>query len=365
MNILITNHSIMYNRGSEAVIRSITQICRYWRPDSFITVSTGEESEILKDILDADSVVPRYDSLGGIRPLLKAAAKADVVLVTGADNYDSPSGNPVQEEINSRIMCETSGRTVLYDCSLNRNNFREETRKDFMRFSCITARESITYQLLSEKFPTDKLKMYPDPAFIMPMEKCPLPVGFEHGKMIGINISNLILSGKYGADREQILQSYHNLIHFILEQTDYKIILVQHIINNGFDLEAQEKLYADYKKESRVLLIKMELLNAMQVKYLISKLDFLITARTHAAIAAYSTCVPTLAVSYSIKSIGIARDIFGESDPCVLPLYEMKNGTELRNKFEYMLKQESEIRRHLQKVIPKYKMRSLQFGEIL
>lgn len=365
MNILITNHSLMYNRGSEAVIRSIALVCRYWKPDSFITIATGEDGEILKDIPDADCVIPRYDSIGGISHLLFAAKDADVVLVTGADNWDAFCGNPAQEKVNAELFKVIKGKTILYDCSLNEKNFTEKTREEFERFSYITARESITYEFFKKKFRGISVRMYPDPAFLMPVEKCSLPNGFEQGKMVGINISNLILTGRYGASKEDILLSYHNLINFILDYTDCKIILIQHIVNNGYDLESLEKLYHSYEKESRVLLMKTELLNAMQIKYLISKLRFLVTARTHASIAAYSTCVPTLVVSYSVKSIGIARDLFEGSESYVLPLNEIKDGTELQNKFEFMLKQEIEIRKHLQKVIPLYKMQALKFGEIL
>lgn len=365
VKILITIHSLLYNRGSEAVLRSIVMICRYWKPDSFITVSTGEEGEILKDILDVDCIIPRYDATGEISYLLSAAREADIVLVTGADNFDGPNGNRRLTEINTRLFSETRGKTIIYDCSLNQTNFIESTYNDLKRFSYITARESLTYNLFINKFGKDRVGLYPDPAFIMPMEKCNLPAGFEQGKMIGINISNLILSGKYGASEEKILLSYFNLINYILEQTDYKIILVQHIVNNGFDLEALGKIYKLYENEKRVILMKTELLNTMQIKYLISKLNFLVTARTHASIAAYSTCVPTLVVSYSVKSVGIAKDLFEDSESYILPLCEMKDGTELQKKFEFILKNEDVIREHLQEVIPLYKMQALKFGEIL
>lgn len=365
MNILITIHSMMYNRGSEAVLRGIVKICRFWKPNSYITVSTGEEGEILKEVFDADKIIPRYDAEGGISCLLSAANNADVILVTGADNYDSPSGNLIMEEVNKKLFCVAKGKTILYDCSLKESNFIENTKQDMKRFSYITARETITYKLLKKELNEQRVRMYPDPAFIMPAEKCDFPMGFEQGKMIGINVSNLILTGRYGADEEKILLSYQNLINYILNWTDYKIILIQHIVNNGFDLEALGKLYRLYKKEKRILLMKTELLNAMQIKYLISKLRILVTARTHASIAAYSTCIPTLVVSYSIKSVGIAKDLFEDYDHYILPLNQIEDGTELQKKFEFIMLHEDEIREHLEKIIPSYKMQALKFGEIL
>lgn len=365
MKILITLHSLLYNRGSEAVLRSIVWICRFWKPDSEIIVSTGEEGEILKEIPDVDRMIPRYDAKGGIGHLLEAAKEADVVLVTGADNYDSPKGNGVMHSVNDQLFQVARGKTILYDCSLRDNNFIESTYEDIRRFSEITVRESLTEALFKDKFPEKEIKLYPDPAFVMPMQKCELPYGFEVGNMIGINVSKLILGGRYGADEEMILKSYRNMMDYILENTSYKIFMVQHILNNGFDQDAIAKLYECYKEEERVLFMKTELLNSMQVKYLISKLNFLITARTHASIAAYSTCVPTLVVSYSVKSVGIAKDLFGDYQDYVLPLKDMKDGTELCEKFKYILAHEKDIKAHLQSVIPAYKLRAMQFGEIL
>ena len=51
-----------------------------------------------------------------------------------------------------------------------------------------------------------------------------------------------------------------------------------------------------------------------------------IGARTHATIAAYSSCVPTLVVGYSIKARGIAKDLFGTDEGYVLPVQALAKG---------------------------------------
>ena len=55
--------------------------------------------------------------------------------------------------------------------------------------------------------------------------------------------------------------------------------------------------------------------------------------RTHSTIAAYSTCVPTLVVGYSIKSRGIAKDLFGDYKDLVIPIEDLENGVDLVEKF--------------------------------
>jgi polysaccharide pyruvyl transferase WcaK-like protein len=87
-------------------------------------------------------------------------------------------------------------------------------------------------------------------------------------------------------------------------------------------------------------------------------MDFFIGARTHATIAAYSTCVPTLVLGYSIKSQGIAKDIFGEIDKYVIKVNEIDNGEKLINAFNALYNDKDKIKRHLEKFMPEYIQRA-------
>lgn len=365
MKIVITNSSMMYNRGSEAVIRSIVYICRFWCPDSKIIVVTGYEGEVLKNVYDADKIVARYDAAGELRHLIREVEDADVVLVTGADNYDYGVLNRSMTEANDVIFSHTKAKTILYDCSQNIDNISQSLCEDIGRFSAFTVRETETERNFVKYFGRERVFYFPDPAFVMPMEKVPLPFGFEESNTIGINISNLIMGKKFGAPEDIVLANYKGVIDYILDNTSYNVLFIQHVINNGYDLEATRKLYSFYDTNKRVSILQSELLNAMQVKYIISKLSFLITARTHASIAAYSTIVPTLVVGYSVKAIGIANDIFGENERYVIPVRSMINENDLLNKFIYILEHENEIKEHLREIIPEYKIKALMFGSIL
>ena len=79
-----------------------------------------------------------------------------------------------------------------------------------------------------------------------------------------------------------------------------------------------------------------------------------IGARTHATIAAYSTCVPTLVLGYSVKSIGIAKDLFGTDRGYVLPVQQIERPGELVEAFWWMMENENPIQEQLKKVIPSY-----------
>ncbi|WP_024866220.1 polysaccharide pyruvyl transferase family protein [Butyrivibrio sp. FCS014] len=365
MKIVITNNSIMYNRGSEAVIKSITKICRFWHPEAQIVVVTGEYGEILKDVTDANKVVPKFDATGGLSFLVDEIKDADVILVTGADNYDYGGTNQHMSSVNDIIFEKANAKTILYDLSLNKNNMNEDIYEDISRFSLLTVRESITEKMLKGWFANDKVLYFPDPAFILPMEKCNLPFGFSEGNTIGINISNLIMGKRVGAPSEIVLDNYMEVIDYILKNTHYNVMIIQHILNNGFDLDAAKLIYQNYVTEKRVSILQSELLSSSQIKYIISKLYMLVTARTHASIAGYSTNVPTLVVGYSVKSSGIALDIFGENENYVCQVRELRNKKDLLEKFIYVLEKHDQIQRHLVNFMPSYKEKALDFGKVL
>ena len=102
----------------------------------------------------------------------------------------------------------------------------------------------------------------------------------------------------------------------------------------------------------------MEDHNAMQQKYIIAHCRAFVGARTHATIAAYSSCVPTLAVGYSVKAKGIAKDLFGRWEDYVLPVQSLKGPDDLAASFFWLLQHEEAIRSHLHTVMPAYMQRT-------
>ena len=93
------------------------------------------------------------------------------------------------------------------------------------------------------------------------------------------------------------------------------------------------------------------------MKYIISKCECFVGARTHATIAAYSTCVPTLVVGYSVKARGIAKDLFGTEQDYVLPVQSLTNEYQLVNGFKWLHDKKESIRSHLKEFLPEYKQK--------
>ena len=76
--------------------------------------------------------------------------------------------------------------------------------------------------------------------------------------------------------------------------------------------------------------------------------------RTHATIAAYSSCVPTLVVGYSIKARGIAKDLFGTDEGYVLPVQALAQKEDLVNAFDWLYQNAQAQKAHLQQIMPDY-----------
>ena len=95
---------------------------------------------------------------------------------------------------------------------------------------------------------------------------------------------------------------------------------------------------------------------------MIAACRFFIGARTHSTIAAYSLEVPALVLGYSVKSIGIAEDIFGTSDNYVLRVQDLKADGQMTAAYDWLASNEQMIRDKLHKVMPEFRNRALDNG---
>ena len=76
---------------------------------------------------------------------------------------------------------------------------------------------------------------------------------------------------------------------------------------------------------------------ATELKGYIAMCSFFVGARTHSTIAAYSSNVPTLVIGYSVKSRGIAKDLFGTYDNYVLPVQEIEDSDSIINAYKWIM----------------------------
>ena len=141
-----------------------------------------------------------------------------------------------------------------------------------------------------------------------------------------------------------------------------QVALIPHVVKDkNDDREALGKLYDLFKDSGRVIMI--EDCNCMELKGYIKRCRFVITARTHASIASYSTCVPTLVVGYSVKAKGIAKDIFGTYENYALPVQSLENENSLTDNFKCLMKNEEKIKTYLKDFMPEYCTKAFEAGK--
>ena len=381
-NIKLYSHGGSKNHGCEAIVRGTYKVIN--KPMVLYSMNPDEDikygiDKIITIKEDNDCQIKRksieyYLSAANIKlfkstelntkykkkEFLSGINKDDIYISIGGDNYCYEGVN-VLGDINSLIH-KKGAKTVLWGCSINENILNDiNVIKDLKLYNLIVVRESLTYNALRKAGITENVVLYPDPAFQLDKEELQLPKGFMEGNTIGINISPLIISS--GKENGMVKKNYEKLIEHIIHTTDMQIILIPHVTwDHNNDREPIVYLYNKYKDTGRVIMLEKEY-NCMQLKGFISRCRMFIGARTHATIAAYSTCVPTLVVGYSIKAKGIAKDLFGDYENYVVSAQNLNESDELIMAFEWMKKNEKSIRKHLNSFIPSYKEKALLAGK--
>lgn len=277
-----------------------------------------------------------------------------VFLQIGGDNYCYGNSYKMLDYLNQKIKKKEENISILFGASIE----KEMIDKDYdnlAKYDLIVARESITYNNLLKYLPEKKVKICPDPAFILPTAEIEIPEKYKGA--IGINVSPMILD--YAENAKLVLDNYSHLIGSIIKNTDKNILLVPHVVNkNTDDRKALEILFDKYKKTGRIFLL--EDASCTVIKKYISQCSTFIGARTHATIAAYSSCIPTLVVGYSVKSKGIAKDLFGTDKQYVLPVKELKESTELTDAFWWIEENRKRIIEILKEKVPIYRKELLK-----
>lgn len=279
----------------------------------------------------------------------KNVERGNVYLSTGGDNYCYTELDKLSDY--NYLIKKKGGKTVLWGCSIEPDNIKGNVIQDLKRYDLIVAREPITVAALYSAGIKDNVVQFPDPAFQLNKINLPLPEGFLEGNMVGINLSPLIMS----CEKEEgiTLKNYLFLIDYILTETNMGIALIPHVVKGGSnDLKILKQIKDQYKHENRVILFQDY--NCEEIKGFISRCRFFIGARTHSTIAAYSTCVPTIVVGYSVKARGIAKDIFGTYENYVLPVQNLHYEQDLCNQFLWLVKEEKQIKDYLKKKMPEY-----------
>lgn len=368
MNIFLYSHGGSGNHGCEAIVRGTASIFEQiplklysnnkkqdekYEVDQIVELEDSRKSfsrrnpkRIVASLMIRIFNNDHYATKLSIEHMLNSHGRGDIGLSIGGDNYCYP-GFEEFGKINAMIR-HRGIRTVLWGCSVEPDMINDTMKDDLLGYELIVARESITWQAL--KSIGAKTVLFPDPAFYLTPEKREIP--FKKGeKIVGINISPHIM--RCESEKGLAYENYRELIRYILRETDYKIMMIPHVVwEENDDRLVNQMLYDEFGQDPRIALIEDS--SCRGLKYAISRCSLFIGARTHATIAAYSTGVPTLVVGYSVKAKGIAKDLFGTEEHYVLPVQNLHYTRELIEAFQWLDVNREDIRRHLECKLPSY-----------
>lgn len=131
--------------------------------------------------------------------------------------------------------------------------------------------------------------------------------------VVGINVSGLIHNqGAEGSHQFGFQSDYREIIREILSrfltQSDANIVLVPHVLSGLDHYESDPaaclRSAADFDDEPRLCVLDRRY-DAMQMKWVIAQLDYFCGTRMHSTIAGLSSGVPTAAIAYSKKTLGV------------------------------------------------------------
>lgn len=380
MKTVLYMHGGSGNHGCEALVRTTTELSKNYVNRDVVLWSNSVSEDYkygIDDIVDKIVATDEIDkkSLSGLiaylkyklfkdnnamhKSFIKKTFKNSLAISIGGDNYCYPWSAKQGVEIDKEIRSYCN-KNVFWGCSIEEEFMTPEIVEDLKGFDLITVRESLSYQVL-KNHGIDAVQVA-DPAFLLDKKELTLPDVFLESNTVGINVSPLI--NDYESGDSIAFNNYIKLIEYIISETDMNICLIPHVVweyNN--DRTPLNKIYDRFKDTNRVILLGDY--NCEELKGFISRCRFFVGARTHATIAAYSTCVPTLVVGYSIKSKGIAQDIFGTYDNYVVSVQNMGNEYELTNSFKYIVDNENKIKSILCEKMPEYKKQAEYAGELL
>jgi len=343
MNFLLIGHGGCYNRGCEAIVRStITMLQTAYDNPRVVISSLDYENDKAINFGPNTEVIPAFSDLLWKRfsmdwfarqfyklsskdmidelefsPIVKHLKNADVVLSVGGDNYSNDYGYLDYYLRLNKLVNRFGKKLVIWGASIG--PFAEDNNiyaiiENLSSAALITVRETASYEYLKNLGMDKNIKLVADPAFVLPVQKVTefdLNKVFER-PVLGFNVSPLL--ERY-VDNNNIIEECSKFLKKVTMDIGYTVMLIPHVMKNNNDSNDymfMREIAEKTNNKNRVILLE-PIYNAMQSKYIISKCSYFIGARTHSTIASLSAGVPTLSISYSLKSKGINRDIFGDS----------------------------------------------------
>lgn len=179
----------------------------------------------------------------------------------------------------------------------------------------IYCRDNISKELLENKFNIKNIELATDMAFILPYKRSMYSFNSNKKIKIGINVSGLLYKGGFNSTNQFNMKvNYKGYIDRVIEyfsnNEEYEVHIIPHVIDlneNAHDDDYTVSKMIQQKFDKCILAPAFK--NPIEAKSYISNMDIFIGSRMHSTIAAFSTGVITIPISYSRKFEGLFNSL--------------------------------------------------------
>ncbi|WP_374692415.1 polysaccharide pyruvyl transferase family protein [Accumulibacter sp.] len=399
INIYFTGQNNFGNRGCEALVRSTVDVIRREYPDATFLVPssdlTRDSAQWPNAVADGIRFVPAgtipgrfiqwsrlctrlpmlsnlgWPSLRDLGELPPGLQEADVVLSIGGDNYslDYDLASLAYFVAIAEVGLRRKLPVILWGASVGSFSAMPSVER-FMaqhlrRLSWITVRETHSQNYLAGICVRQNVSLVADSAFVLrpcAIDVTPFWPAASAGGVLGLNVSPLVADVRARAvRRSDFVQEVVQFIRSTVTERGLSVLLIPHVAPlDGASRNNDEVLLATLANACSDLGDKLRTvpsgMNAVQLKAIIGQCRYFIGARTHATIAALSMGVPTLSIAYSIKALGINRDLF-DHEHYVLDTRQL-DANSLAEGLSRLISDESSIHSFLKSRIDEWRSRA-------
>lgn len=233
-------------------------------------------------------------------------------------------------------------RRVLWGWTPGMGSLSRRTVRELSRYHAVVVSEQESVEVLRSVGLGKKVRLGPDPAFLVERQLRPLRGAFRQDT-VGLCLSPAVC--RFESTEGLLYRSYCHLIRWILDNTALQIALipycVRHSCNDCLLLTALER---EFPEESRMT--RREDGDCRVLRGDLSMCRCCVG--TAGALAAWSCGVPGLCIGASSRAQGLSRTLFGSNEQTVVSVRSLKGETDLTNRFCSFLKQEDALCRRLE-----------------
>ena len=333
----------LYNFGCEAIVRGTVSTLKAAHENVVITYYSHNPEEDSEQIADLNINIVRIKTKRGV--VRRAANKllslwgsekrfaladwrnilqdCDIVVSIGGDIYTIPAHIRKRQSYPyysplvqfGEYAIRNGKKVVIFGASIG--PFGDYSKavdyyiNHLAKVSLVVAREYRCVNYLALHGVTENVCFYPDPVFKIRND---LDYFDTHNDCIAVNLSPLSFNEVFGSNAESI-SALSLMVKKLVAEIDLNIVLIPHVVSpdpNDNDYIFMKAIYdkLDEKTRSRVKLVNPR--SFSEARDELAKCRIAIAARMHCALNAALVGTPPIFLSYSEKSLGMSRLIYGD-----------------------------------------------------